>query len=80
LDAPGLCIFLLKEYPEIRQTEAATAVEARKLKADALLTEAIQLCRALPAEFPDNTDYKSRLAALLQLQTQHFGQEKGAPP
>jgi serine/threonine protein kinase len=46
-----------------------------KLRADALLTEAIQLCRALAAEFPDNADYKSRLAALLKLQSDHFGQK-----
>jgi len=33
-------------------------------------------CRALAAEFPQNANYKSRLAALLQLQAQHFGQPK----
>jgi hypothetical protein len=49
------------------------------LQADALLTEAIQLCRALAAEFPDSADYKSRLADLLKLQAQHFGQEKQRP-
>ena len=31
------------------------------------------ICRALAAEFPDDEDYKSRLADLLKLQAQHFG-------
>jgi eukaryotic-like serine/threonine-protein kinase len=53
---------------------------ARKPQADALLTEAIQLCRQLTAEFPDTADYKSRLATLLSLQSQHFGvQDQGKP-
>ena len=37
--------------------EEHTKVAARKLQADALLTEAIQHCRQLTAEFPDNSDY-----------------------
>jgi hypothetical protein len=51
---------------------------AAKLHADALLTEAIQLCRALAAEFPDDTKYKDRLTALLKLQSQHFGEQDSA--
>ena len=47
-----------------------------KLRADALLTEAIQFCRALAAEFPDKAAYKSRLAALENLHAQHFGSNK----
>jgi len=53
---------------------------ARNLRADALLTEAIQLCRALAAKFPDNPDYKSRLDALLKLQAQHFSQKTQPDP
>jgi serine/threonine protein kinase len=53
---------------------------AQKLQADALQTEAIQLCRALAAEFAENVDYKNRLAALLNLQSQHFGQDKRTGP
>lgn len=41
---------------------------------DTLLTEAIQPCRALAAEFSDNADYQKRLAALEKLHAQHFGQ------
>ena len=52
------------------------ASAAANLQADALLTEAIQLCRALAAEFPDNADYKSRLNSLLNSQAEHFGQKK----
>jgi hypothetical protein len=51
-------------------------IAARKSKADAYLTEAIQLGRVLSAEFPDNAEYKSRLTELIKLQAQHFG-EKG---
>jgi hypothetical protein len=36
--------------------------------------------RAPAAEFPDNPDYKSRLAALLKLQSQHFEKKDGAGP
>lgn len=43
-------------------------------RATALMTEAICRWRALAAEFPDNAEYKSRLAALLKLQAEHFGQ------
>jgi serine/threonine protein kinase len=52
---------------------------AASLQADALLTEAIQLCRALAAEFPDNSDYKSRLAELEKLRVQHFSEAKPNP-
>lgn len=38
-----------------------------------VLTEAIEFCRALSAEFPDDTHYKDRLAALTQLQARHVG-------
>ena len=55
-----------------------TTLPPRKLQADALLTEAIQLCRTLAAEFPDNADYKTRLADLLKLQAQHFGAKSEA--
>jgi hypothetical protein len=41
-----------------------------------LLEEAIQICRALTAEFPDNAAYKNRLAALLQHQAQHLGKSQ----
>jgi len=57
-------------------TRASEDAAARKLKADALLTEAIQLCRQLNAEFPGDAIYTDRLAALLKLQAQHFGQQK----
>ena len=51
---------------------------ARKLQADALLTEGIQLCRQLAAEFPKDATYTDRLAALLKLHAQHFGQRDNA--
>lgn len=44
-----------------------------RLRADAHLTEAIQLCRQLAAEFPGDATYRDRLTALLKLQAQHFG-------
>ncbi|MBI3465812.1 MAG: hypothetical protein HY000_22575 [Planctomycetes bacterium] len=50
------------------------------LQADALLTEAIQLCRALAAEFPNNADYKHRLENLLKLQAEHVGQLSRTQP
>ncbi|MBI3464967.1 MAG: protein kinase [Planctomycetes bacterium] len=50
------------------------ANDACQLEADALLTEAIQLCRQLAAEFPDDAQYRDRLTALLKLQAEHFGQ------
>jgi hypothetical protein len=61
---------LLKTNPSGQSPSAAD-----KLRADALLTETLQLCRALAAEFPNNTDYKSRLTALEKLHAQHFGQK-----
>jgi len=57
-----------------RRPEPRTASPA-ELQADSCLTEAIQFCRALATEFPDNADYKNRLDALLKLQAQHFGQQ-----
>jgi serine/threonine protein kinase len=67
--------YLLSKAAQVATSETAPSNAS---KADALLTEAIQLCRALAAEFPDNTKYKNRLAALLKLQAQHFGQPKAA--
>jgi hypothetical protein len=49
----------------------------------ALLSKAIQLCRALVAEVPVNSDYRNGLVALEKLQAQHFGkkdQEKQPAP
>lgn len=75
---------ILQEQSEYVLDPAAAAVgiqledaAARKLQADALLTEAIQLCRQLAAEFSDDAQYRDRLAALLRLQVQHFGQQDG---
>ncbi|HEY2414997.1 MAG TPA: serine/threonine-protein kinase [Pirellulaceae bacterium] len=50
------------------------AADARKLQVAALLTEAIQLYHGRTAEFPDDPQYKSRLAALEKLHTEHFNQ------
>jgi tetratricopeptide (TPR) repeat protein len=76
----GILIDLIRDAAEFNlgrradddDTQADEAA-AYKLRADALLTEAIQLSRALAAEFPDNTGYKSRLTVLEKLQAQHFG-------
>jgi tetratricopeptide (TPR) repeat protein len=51
---------------------------ARRLQADALLTEAIQIGRQLVAEFPEDSTHGERLAKLLRIQAQHFGPKEGA--
>ena len=51
---------------------------ARRLQADALLTEAIQISRQLVAEFPNDANYGDRLTALLRTQANHFGQKGDA--
>jgi tetratricopeptide (TPR) repeat protein len=63
--------YLLKHS---NQDQAPGFPVAAALPADALLTEAIQLCRTLTAEFPENVNYKDRLAALLKLRAERFGQ------
>lgn len=49
---------------------------AHNSAAQGLLAEALELCRVLSAEFPDNADHKNRLDALLKLQAEHFGKRK----
>ena len=63
----GYCCGYLKAWDELQEAPPVIHLD------DALLTEAIQLCRTLAAEFPDNTDYKNRVDDLLQLQAQHCG-------
>jgi serine/threonine protein kinase len=51
------------------KSQPASGSDSQKhLKADALVTEAIQLCRTLAAEFPDDVSYKTRLGELMTLQ------------
>jgi hypothetical protein len=67
--------------PIIDPTHAA---KDRHSQADAMLTEAIQLCRVLAAEIPEKLDYKTRLTALEKLQAEHFEPKvpsgSGKPP
>jgi hypothetical protein len=37
------------------------------------LAEATDLCRQMVSEFPDNTDYRSRLDTLTKFTTDNFG-------
>jgi eukaryotic-like serine/threonine-protein kinase len=60
-------LFLLEQ----RQVEKEDAA-AIKSQADSLLTESIQICRALAAEFPATPRFKSRLAELEKIQSKHF--------
>lgn len=59
------------DFPENSAHKSNTA----KLEADALLSEAIQLCRALVIDVPDRPEYQRRLAAFLEVQAMHFGQK-----
>lgn len=80
-DRYGLIVMLHEEAeyllgqlgkPGATEKEKEEDASTSKLQADSLLTEAIQLCRQLAAEFEGDADYKGRLAVLLKLQVQHF--------
>jgi tetratricopeptide (TPR) repeat protein len=55
----------------------ASRLDSASIDIEPLLRETVRLCRALVAEFPDNKDYKSRLAALEKLHAEYFGK---SPP
>ena len=73
-------VLVLQEESEYLLSQVVTrnpeADAPRRLQADALLTEAIQVGRQLVAEFPKDSTYGDRLTALLRTQAKHFGQKK----
>jgi len=75
-DESQTIIDLVKKSPG---TESSETVAGLRLQADALLTEAVQLCRQLAAEQSGNTAYRDKLAALLKFQAEHFHNDRIQP-